>query len=297
MKKKSKIEAKSEINLGLTSAALRSHLELFFAEDDLLRNFHYTCSLPNKPVQCLLKIKSPMLLTGMPFFIETFLFLDPHCLSLKEQQHLLSFEGKTWDKKEISFKLPFNVALTGERIALNLLQRSSSISSTTNKFVDIVKKEKKDIAILDTRKTTPGFRFLEKYAVRQGGGKNHRFGQTDLWMIKDNHKNFFKGMEKAISFFNSQGAFYNSLEVEIHSLDEFHKAQALGVKHLMLDNFTPGEIATIVKFKKAGTTIEVSGGVTFLNIKNYLIEGVDAISIGSLTYGAAPVDLSMKMKS
>ncbi|MEC7183011.1 MAG: nicotinate-nucleotide diphosphorylase (carboxylating), partial [Bdellovibrionota bacterium] len=169
-----------------------------------------------------------------------------------------------------------------------------NIATYTSKFVTLA--EAKGISILDTRKTMPGLRFLDKYSVRVGGGKNHRFGQTDVWMIKDNHKSYFGGLQGAISFFKKMGSFYNPLVVEVHSLDEFEKANSMGVKHFMLDNFNPGEIKEALKSKKEGTTIEVSGGIHLGILENYLIEGVDAISIGALTHSPETVDISLKMK-
>jgi nicotinate-nucleotide pyrophosphorylase (carboxylating) len=191
--------------------------------------------------------------------------------------------------------IPFNIALSGERLALNLLQHASSIATWTDKHVQIA--NKKGIKILDTRKTTPGLRTLEKYAVRVGGGFNHRFGQTETWMIKDNHKSSLGGLEGAWSFFINQGAFYNNIVVEIHSLEELRKAVSLGCMNLMLDNFKPQEIREALSLKKAGMTFEVSGGLHLSTLEDFLIEGVDALSLGSLTYSAPRVDLSLKFRT
>jgi nicotinate-nucleotide pyrophosphorylase (carboxylating) len=157
--------------------------------------------------------------------------------------------------------------------------------------------KEKGIKILDTRKTTPGLRSLEKYAVRLGGGFNHRLGQADTWMIKDNHKSSLGGLAGAWKFFNDQGAFYNNIVVEIHSQDELKEAIALGCRHVMLDNFTPDKIREAVKVKVPGMTFEVSGGLTLKTIPDYLIDGVDALSLGSITYSAPRVDLSLKFKN
>jgi nicotinate-nucleotide pyrophosphorylase (carboxylating) len=274
----------------LNSTAIRADLERFFVEDDLGRNGYYTQSLPTDSVTCSLKIKDDLTIAGMPWFIESFRFLGA-----KLSDELLQWEGKFLKKgSELNFELPFSLALTGERIALNLLQHASSIATYTTQFVD--KAEKYKIAILDTRKTTPGLRALEKYAVRTGGGYNHRLGQTDMWMVKDNHKSFFGGVTEAVEFFKSQQGFYTPIEVEIHDLAELEVARELGIRHLMLDNFSPDQIREAVKVKAEGMTYEVSGGVRLDTIDNYLIEGVDAISIGALTYGAPAVDISLKYK-
>ena len=262
----------------------------YFKEDDFHTNFAYISKLPADPVACSLKFKQDMVVAGLPFFVETFKYLCDAKLDA-----LLEMEGKLISKgEELAFELPFNVALTGERIALNLLQRASAIATYTKRFVDIASKT--DIKILDTRKTTPGHRSLEKYAVNVGGGYNHRFGQTDVWMIKDNHKTFFGGLEGALNYFKSMRTFYQPVVVEIHDLAELKQAIELGARHLMLDNFSPEQIREAAKLKTSNQTFEVSGGISLDNLENYLIEGVDAISSGSLTYNAPHVDISLKYK-
>jgi nicotinate-nucleotide pyrophosphorylase (carboxylating) len=279
---------------GLVANAVRSTIEGYFNEDDLSRNLYYINSLPSDMVRCSLKIKDNMVLSGLPYFVEVFKYLGDDSLSYDFFKEYEGQEFRKDDKSEIQFELPFAIALTGERIALNLLQHSSAISTYTKKFVRKV--EGKDIAILDTRKTTPGHRSLEKYAVRVGGGFNHRLGQTDLWMVKDNHKSFFGGVENAVSFFRGMKGFYTPIEVEVHSIQEFEEVLKMGVKHIMLDNFSPEDIRKVINRKPVDVTIEVSGGVRLSNIDDYLIKGVDAISIGALTYGAPSVDISLKYK-
>jgi nicotinate-nucleotide pyrophosphorylase (carboxylating) len=207
---------------------------------------------------------------------------------------LLSHEGKNFKPGfVIEFSAPFSVALQVERTALNLLRRASAIATTTNMLSSKAKK----IKILDTRKTTPGLRWLEKYAVRVGGGFNHRLGQVDSFMIKDNHKSFFGGLKPAFDFFQSQGSFYQGIIAEIHNLQEFEEAVKLGIRHVMLDNFQIEDIKKAVKLKSDFMTIELSGGINLDNIENYLIDGVDAISSGSITEWPKPVDISLKMKT
>lgn len=276
----------------LLQESLRKSLSYFFEEDDLLRNTHYLNSLPNEIVECHLKIKDDLVLSGLPFFFETFNYLLDNSI---DYQEYLAFEGKSYrrdEKKEIIFELPFSVVLTAERIALNLLQRASAIASYTKKFVDIAKNYQ--IEILDTRKTTPGLRFLEKYATQTGGAKNHRFGQMDVWMIKDNHKEILGGLERAQAFFKDMHTFYQPIVCEIHSLQELEEAKKLKLKHLMLDNFTPSEIKKAIELKEDNMTYEISGGINLKNLEDYCIRGVDAISVGSITYNAPHVDLSLK---
>lgn len=263
-------------------------------EDDLQRNFHYTRALPQTPVKLSVKIKSPMVLAGTDYFAAVFVALGA---SADDFQELRALEGKELEQGhviELKSALPFSLTVTAERLALNLLQHASSIATWTKSHVELAKKS--NIRILDTRKTTPGLRSLEKYAVRVGGGFNHRLGQTDSWMIKDNHKTCLGGLEGALKFFLDQGVFYNSLIAEIHDLKELEKALSLGITHVMLDNFTPELIREAVKMKRPGMTFEVSGGLKLSTIPDYLVSGVDALSLGALTYSAPRVDISLKYK-
>ena len=277
--------------MDLTQISLRKDIAQYFEEDDLSRNLFYLEKLPEDKVSCRLHLKSDMVLSGLPWFLGVFDYLEEKNFAAGS---LEKYEGRSFSKGEVLElgELPFSKALTGERIALNLLQRASNISTYTSSYVE--KAKKYGIKILDTRKTTPGLRSLEKYAVRMGGGFNHRLGQTDMWMIKDNHKSFFGGVQEAMDFFKSMGTFYTPIELEVHSLEEFQQAKDLGVRHVMLDNFDPKDIKSAIAQKEGDMTLEVSGGVTLENLESYLIEGLDAISVGSLTYAAPAVDISFK---
>ncbi|MFZ9001286.1 MAG: carboxylating nicotinate-nucleotide diphosphorylase [Bacteriovoracaceae bacterium] len=278
------------MGLNLSNATIRPFIEKLLKEDGLEQNFNYLHNLPEKKVKLLLKIKSDALLSGFPFFIAVFKYFD-ESINL---DFLLEYEGKKVQKtQEIEIALPFSVALSGERLALNLLQHSSAISTFTNTFVSLCP----DMTILDTRKTTPGLRTLEKYAVTQGGGYNHRFDQTDIWMIKDNHKVFFGGLTQAYQFFKEQKAFYKPIVAEIHNLSELEEAKKCGIKHLMLDNFSAQDIVKAIEMKQEGMSYEVSGGIRPENCQNYLIEGVDAFSIGCLTQNPPNIDISLKVQS
>jgi nicotinate-nucleotide pyrophosphorylase (carboxylating) len=268
-------------------------IELAFNEDGVSGNYFYDRSIPTTQVRCTLNIKADCMLAGLPLFMECFQYLGRPISNSAEI--INEYEGKKFKKgATISFELPFNIVLTGERIALNFLQHATSISTYVNKHVELVAGT--DIKILDTRKTTPGYRSLEKYAVRIGGGHNHRFNQADVWMVKDNHKYFFGGLNEAISFFKDVGAFYNNMVVEIHCIDELKTALEIGINHVMLDNFTPEMIKEAITLKKDGVSFEVSGGLRLDTLSDYIIDGVDAFSIGALTYGAPHIDLSLKYK-
>jgi nicotinate-nucleotide pyrophosphorylase (carboxylating) len=270
---------------------MEADLSRFFEEDNIKGNAFYLRELPTDLVTCHLKIKSDLVLSGLPYLVGAFNFLGAN-LSYDDFK---KYEGREYKKGAvIDFVLPFSIALTGERIALNLVQRASAVSTFTKKFVDIA--HEKNIRILDIRKTTPGLRSLEKYAVRVGGGFNHRFSQSDVWMIKDNHKTFFGGLKPAWEFFKNMQTHYQGVVVEIHSLDELKLAFDLGIKHMLLDNFSPSDLKAAVDMKKPSVTYEVSGGVKLENLSDFLIPGIDAISTGALTHSAPHVDLSMKIE-
>jgi nicotinate-nucleotide pyrophosphorylase (carboxylating) len=280
--------------MDMSTKSLLPQIQSWLEEDDITRNFHYTKMLPKHEVKLALNIKSDLILAGTNYLAATFHQLGSNA----DFSFLNEFEGKEISKGvviEFPNPMPFNVAVTGERLALNLIQHASSIATWTNKHVVLA--GAKDIKILDTRKTTPGLRSLEKYAVRIGGGLNHRLGQTDTWMIKDNHKASLGGLKGALAFFQNQGVFYNNIVAEIHSLEELQEAISLGIKHVMLDNFLPQNITEAIKMKQPGMTYEVSGGLNLTTIHDYLVEGVDALSLGSITYSAPRVDLSLKFKS
>ena len=261
-------------------------------EDGLDQNLLYLTDLPKTNVDCNLKIKSDAVIAGINVFTAVFDYLA----NQQFDWDLQKIEGRSIQKNEnfsVKFILPFNIAINGERLALNLLSRASAVATYTAKFVHMAQAH--GIQILDTRKTTPGLKSLEKYAVTVGGGKNHRFGSTEILMVKDNHKKIFGGLENAVHQMKKMGGFYSPLIVEIHDLDELKLAQKLGAKHLMLDNFNISMIHEAIKMKKQDWTYEISGGVNLENINQFLVKGIDAISIGGLTHNPPPVDMSLKM--
>ncbi len=263
----------------------------FLKEDGLFIDNNYQNSIPSDIVMCHLKIKTPLILAGLPWFISVFKLLseDDKCIDYKLFEE---YEGKEISDTSIIFKLPFNVALTGERVALNLLQRASSVATYTSLFVN--KAKNYGIKILDTRKTTPGLRSLEKYAVLTGGGHNHRFTQVDMFMIKDNHKSYFGGLKQALSFFLTIDR-NRSIMVEVHNIEELKEAISLNIHHIMLDNFSVDLIKKSISIKPDNIFYEVSGGITLSNLSDYLIEGIDALSVGRITSYPTPVDISLKI--
>jgi nicotinate-nucleotide pyrophosphorylase (carboxylating) len=184
--------------------------------------------------------------------------------------------------------------LAGERVALNLLQHLSGIATTTAGFVDALKGSRAEL--LDTRKTLPGLRTLEKYAVRMGGGRNHRFGLYDGILIKDNHIKAAGGISKAIAGIGKKVHPLLKIEVEVKTLNEVREAMAAGATMIMLDNMTPALMKKAVDIVGGRIPVEASGNVTLDNIRAIAETGVDFISSGSLTHSAPAADISMKIK-
>ncbi|MBE3132357.1 MAG: carboxylating nicotinate-nucleotide diphosphorylase [Acidobacteria bacterium] len=186
--------------------------------------------------------------------------------------------------------------LTGERVALNLLQRLSGIATVTRRFVDAVAGT--GASVSDTRKTTPGLRALEKYAVRMGGGRNHRMGLFDAILIKDNHIAAAGGIGAALHAARARGPAGMPVQIEVDSLAQLGEALAVGVDAVLLDNMTPADVAAAVRLVRARPAgalcwIEASGGITLANIRAYAQAGVDTISVGALTHSAPAVDIAL----
>ncbi|WP_026106448.1 carboxylating nicotinate-nucleotide diphosphorylase [Clostridium saccharoperbutylacetonicum] len=182
--------------------------------------------------------------------------------------------------------------LMGERIALNLLQRMSGIATLTNKFVQEIKDT--NTKLLDTRKTTPNLRTLEKYSVKVGGGCNHRFNLSDGIMLKDNHISAAGGIQKAVMLARENSSFVRKIEVEVENLDMVKEAIEAKADIIMLDNMKLDTAKEAVKLINKRALIEFSGNVELGNVKEIADIGVDYISVGALTHSAKILDLSMK---
>ncbi len=186
--------------------------------------------------------------------------------------------------------------LKGERTALNFLQHLSGIATLTKKFVELTEGK---IKILDTRKTLPGLRFIEKYAVRTAGGYNHRAGLYDAVLIKDNHIEIAGGIANAVEKIRKKNKKV-FIEVEVKTFDELKEAVDLGVNRIMIDNMNQTKIADAVKMIKSSNPaieIEVSGGITLSDIPDLAGLGIDYVSVGALTHSAPALDIALKMKS
>jgi nicotinate-nucleotide pyrophosphorylase (carboxylating) len=182
--------------------------------------------------------------------------------------------------------------LTGERVALNLFARLCGIATLTRRYVDLVAGT--GATILDTRKTTPGLRALEKYAVRCGGGTNHRMGLDDAILIKDNHVRIAGGIEPALAAVRAAGSGL-PVEIEADTLDQVEQALAAGAARILLDNMSPAEAARAVELVQGRALLEASGGIDEDTVRTYAETGVDFISIGALTHGARSLHVSLEV--
>ena len=185
--------------------------------------------------------------------------------------------------------------LKGERVALNFLQRMSGIATITSKFCQEV--EDFPVRIVDTRKTTPGLRILEKYAVSMGGGHNHRFGLYDAVLIKDNHIAVAGGIRPAVDSVRKQISHTVKIEVEVENLSQLQDALRVKADIIMLDNMDLDTMEEAVKIAKGKALIEASGGITLGKVRKIAQTGVDLISIGSLTHSVKSLDISMEIKN
>ncbi|HEX8735849.1 MAG TPA: carboxylating nicotinate-nucleotide diphosphorylase [Pyrinomonadaceae bacterium] len=191
-----------------------------------------------------------------------------------------------------------DVLLAGERTALNLIQRLSGIATLTRQYVRAV--EGTNAAIVDTRKTTPGLRLLEKYAVTVGGAKNHRLGLDDGVLIKDNHITLAGGVKEAVALAKQKIGHLHKVEVEITNWAQLREAVLAGADIIMIDNQTPDEAAKLVEMSRnmnPNVLIEASGGMNLDTVRSYAEAGVDLISVGKLTHSARAVDISFKIQT
>lgn len=226
--------------------------------------------------------------------------LDIVFLVFKKLDSEICFQSKIKDGNKIlpgeilgEITGPARTILKGERVALNFLQRMSGIATITSKFCQQVKDF--PVRIFDTRKTTPGLRILEKYAVRMGGGHNHRFGLYDAVLIKDNHIVVAGGIKSAVNSVRKQISHTVKIEVEVENLSQFQEALKVQVNIIMLDNMDLETMKEAVKLVKGKALIEASGGITLEKVKEIAQTGVDLISVGALTHSVKALDISMEI--
>ncbi len=240
--------------------------------------------------------KAPLVLAGIDLFVEVFRILD----STTEAQ-ICRHDGEELNPGQIParVKASARALLSGERAALNLLQRLSGVATLTQRFVRAIADTGAEI--LDTRKTTPGLRALEKYAVRAGGGRNHRKDLGEAVLIKENHIRLAGGVSAALAAAQAAKGRAAWIEIEVTNLDELRAALACGPDVILLDNMSPALVRQAVEqvrthdpARKIRT--EASGGITLANVREFAEAGVDWISVGALTHSAPAMDLSFEIE-
>ena len=231
--------------------------------------------------------KQTLVVAGLPIAVEVFRTLEPDC----------AWEAVVSDGTEVAVGKPLATVegkaatlLTGERVALNFLQRLSGVATLTRKFKDQLAGLRTEL--LDTRKTTPGLRVLEKYAVRMGGGTNHRMGLDDGILIKNNHIDIAGGIRNAVESARQHRPAGIQIEVEVRNRRELEDAIAAGAEIALLDNMSIPEVLECVTLAKGRVLLEVSGGANLENVRAYAETGVDRISVGAITHSAPAVDIN-----
>ncbi len=269
-------------------------VELAFAED--IGDGDHTslaCIDKNEKGKSIIVAKDDGIIAGIDLAEEIFLKVDSS-LIVKKIVH----DGGKISNKDVVMEISGSSQsmLTAERTVLNFMQRLSGIATFTHQYVEQLKGL--NTKILDTRKTTPGMRLLEKWAVKIGGGENHRIGLYDMILIKDNHVDFAGGIANAIDKthqYLTQNNLNLKVEIETRTIDEVKQViENGGVDRIMLDNFSPALIKEALLLIKGKFETEASGGITFITLREYAETGVDFISSGALTHSVKSLDLSMR---
>ncbi len=241
--------------------------------------------------QAVMQAKEPLVVAGLEIAIRAFTLLSGEVRVLAGSE-----DGRKVEAGAVLLELegPVRALLGGERVALNILQHLSGVATLTRRFVDAV--EGTGTKILDTRKTLPGMRALEKYAVRVGGGVNHRSSLSEGILVKENHLAACGGVTEAVKALKRKAPHTLRVEIEASTLEEVEEAVAAGVDAILLDNMSIETILEAVKRVRGTAQLEVSGGVRLENVREIAETGVDAISVGMLTHSAPGVDISMLLK-
>lgn len=269
-------------------------IDLAFAEDIGDGDHTTLCCIPEDAMgKSHLLVKEEGILAGVEMAKKVFARFDP---TMKVTVYLQ--DGSHVKPGDIAFLVEGKVRslLQTERLMLNIMQRMSGIATMTNKYVEQIKGT--GAHVLDTRKTTPGLRMIEKQAVKIGGGMNHRIGLFDMILLKDNHVDFAGGIANAINRCHKYLDNKNlklKIEIEVRNFDELQQVlDCGGVDRIMLDNFSPEDTKRAVEIIAHRYEVESSGGITFDTIRNYAEQGVDFISVGALTHSVKGLDMSFK---
>ncbi len=258
-------------------------IDLSFAEDIGDGDHTTLCCIPADAMgKSRLIIKEDGILAGVEVAKEVFRRFDPEL-----QVEVLIGDGAKVKKGDVAMIVTGKIQslLQTERLMLNIMQRMSGIATMTNKYQQALIDAGTKTRVLDTRKTTPGMRMLEKEAVKIGGGKNHRIGLFDMILLKDNHVDFAGGIDKAIN---------RAIEIEVRNFKELEEALVEQPDRIMFDNFTPEDTVKAVQIVNHQCETESSGGITYDNMIPYAKAGVDFISFGALTHSVKGLDMSFK---
>jgi nicotinate-nucleotide pyrophosphorylase (carboxylating) len=281
-------------NLSLNMRSLENQIRLWLEEDIGSGDITTMTTIPlDQQSKGILHVKEAGILAGIPVAEAVFRVVDP-MLVFKPLQS----DGDEIVKGTVLAEVEGSTRsiLLGERLALNLMQRLSGIATLTRQYVAAL--EGLPVRLVDTRKTTPGHRTLEKYAVRVGGGHNHRFGLYDAVMIKDNHIKGSGGIAQAVSAARSQIPHTMKIEVEVEGFAQLQEAMEANADIIMLDNMKPEDMRQAVRIMKEKTPhilVEASGNVNLQTIKAIAETGVDVISVGRLTYSVQALDISLDL--
>jgi nicotinate-nucleotide pyrophosphorylase (carboxylating) len=280
----------------LNRLAVRRLVQAALDEDGATQDLTTDATVPtNQLGRGLLLAKSSGIICGLQFGLETFYIIEPR---VQWMPAVVDGTPLAPGATIAQIQGPLHAVLRGERVALNFLQRLSGIATMTRAAVDCVAGA--DATILDTRKTTPGLRLAERYAVRVGGGRNHRDNLNSAILIKDNHIAAVRArggtLADAVRAALSTAGPATAVEVEVTTLDELDEALTAGARAILLDNFTPDALAPAVQRAQAsGATTEASGGITLDNLAAIAASGVDFISMGALTHTIQPIDISLQI--
>jgi nicotinate-nucleotide pyrophosphorylase (carboxylating) len=275
------------------TAAVHRLIDLALEEDIGSGDITTQCLIPSGArSEGAIIAKEPLVLAGLAIAENVFRRLDPGIDFQADAS-----DGDKVAKGDVVVRLEGDLAgmLTAERTALNFLQRLSGIATNVSAYVQVI--GERPVRLVDTRKTTPGWRVLEKYAVRMGGGSNHRMGLFDAVLIKDNHIAGCGGIEAAVKRARDRVSHLTKIEVEAATMTEVREAIAAGADVIMLDNMDLKTIVEATRLIDHRALVEISGGVTTDGLQALAESGVDLISVGALTHSARAVDLSMKIKT
>jgi len=273
-----------ELNEGATQEVVTTALREDVGSGDLTTKLLVP---PDRRCRAQLLLEEPGVVCGVSLAAAVFHTLDPTVVLTPATDEGTRIEAAPAVVAELAG--PATAILTGERTALNLLGRLCGIATLTRRYVDQVAGT--GVTILDTRKTTPGLRALEKYAVRCGGASNHRFGLDDAILVKENHLRIAGGISAAVAALNGTAG----IEVEAETLEQVEEAIGAGVGRILLDNMSPEQVAQAVTLAAGRAELEASGGISLATVRGYAETGVDFISVGALTHGARSLHVSLEV--